>query len=145
MINAGAAFALGHRLDHRPTIRPLYYCLTCLLVGLAVAVFAWGLQYKLSLYHLEKAISQRVPEAKLLSKDEQPDALRGELTRAVPPRPDSLHSVWPASLIALLSLCGMLLRFTPTLPGWTVGMRVLRTLRPPHLPAFFFRPPPVLS
>ena len=32
-------------------------------LGLAVCVFAWGLQYKLSLYHLPQAASQRIQQA----------------------------------------------------------------------------------
>jgi len=41
---------------------------------LALAVFAWGLQYKLSLYHSE-ARRTGVPEAKLLSPRERPASI----------------------------------------------------------------------
>lgn len=127
----------------RPKIRPVYYCLTFLWMALALAVFAWGLQYKLSLYHLDQAVSQKMPEAKLLSKDEQPNVVRAELTTAAPPAPESLRSVWPVWQLALLSLCGPLLLTLP-FPGSRAGARLHRSLRPPELPAFFFRPPPVL-
>jgi hypothetical protein len=38
---------------------------------LAFCVFAWGLQYKLSLYDPPQAASHQIPKAKLLSKDQQ--------------------------------------------------------------------------
>ena len=40
-------------------------------LGLAVCVFAWGLQYKLSLYDPPQAASHQIPQAKLLSRNEQ--------------------------------------------------------------------------
>jgi hypothetical protein len=40
-------------------------------LGLALCVFTWGLQYKLSLYDPPQAPSHQIPTAKLLSKDEQ--------------------------------------------------------------------------
>jgi hypothetical protein len=40
-------------------------------LGLAVCVFAWGLQYKLSLYDPPQAASHRIPQAKLLSRNER--------------------------------------------------------------------------
>jgi hypothetical protein len=36
-----------------------------------LAVFSWGLQYKLSLYDPPQAVSHTMPEAKLLNKDER--------------------------------------------------------------------------
>ena len=41
------------------------------LLGLAVCVFAWGLQYKLSLYDPPQTAYQHIPQAKLLSRNEQ--------------------------------------------------------------------------
>jgi len=40
-------------------------------LGLAICVFSWGLQYKLSLYDPPQAVSHQFPTAKLLSKNEQ--------------------------------------------------------------------------
>jgi hypothetical protein len=40
-------------------------------LGLAFCVFAWGLQYKLSLYDPPQTASHQIPKAKLLSRDEQ--------------------------------------------------------------------------
>jgi len=42
---------------------------------LALAVFAWGLQYKLSLYDPPQAASHQMAHAKLLSKDQQSPAV----------------------------------------------------------------------
>ena len=39
---------------------------------LSMAVFGWGLQYKLSLYKGKDSISHLAPEAKLLSQKERP-------------------------------------------------------------------------
>jgi glycerol uptake facilitator-like aquaporin len=43
--------------------------LACL--GLCICVFTWGLQYKLSLYDPPQAASHKIPQAKLLSKNER--------------------------------------------------------------------------
>lgn len=40
--------------------------------ALAICIFLWGLQYKLSLYHSTQTAGHSIPSAKLLSKDEQP-------------------------------------------------------------------------
>src|SRR5664280_2080412 len=40
-------------------------------LGLAFCVFAWRLQYKLSLYDPPQTASHQIPKAKLLSRDEQ--------------------------------------------------------------------------
>ena len=40
-------------------------------LGLGFCVFAWGLQYKLSLYDPPQTASHQIPRAKLLSRDEQ--------------------------------------------------------------------------
>ena len=44
--------------------------LSLTFLSLALCVFAWGLQYKLSLYDPPQAASHQVPQAKLLSKNE---------------------------------------------------------------------------
>ena len=45
-----------------------------LLVTLGMCVFFWGLGYKLSLYDLHEASIHRIPDAKLLSRNEDPNA-----------------------------------------------------------------------
>ena len=48
-----------------------------LLVMLGVCVFLWGFGYKLSLYNIQEPTLHRVPEAKLLSKNEDSRAVDG--------------------------------------------------------------------
>lgn len=48
-----------------------------LLVILGVCVFLWGFGYKLSLYNLQQPTIHRVPEAKLLSKNEDTQTAEG--------------------------------------------------------------------
>src|SRR5271165_6687563 len=42
------------------------------IVMLVLAVFSWGIQYKVSLYDIPARKSGRVPDAKLLSEKERP-------------------------------------------------------------------------
>jgi hypothetical protein len=61
-------------------------------VALAISVFAWGLQYKLSLYSPAIAVSCRVPIVKLLS-DDQVGAESGEHSAS-----PSGHGILPVQL-----------------------------------------------
>jgi len=47
-------------------------------LGLSICVFAWGLQYKLSLYDPAQAPSHQIPQAKLLSRNEQVSTAPGQ-------------------------------------------------------------------
>lgn len=42
-----------------------------LFPALALCVFLWGLEYKMSLYEPPHSVSHQIPEAKLLSKNER--------------------------------------------------------------------------
>jgi hypothetical protein len=53
---------------------------TLAFLGLAACVFAWGLQYKLSLYDPPQAASHQIPTAKLLTKNEQSSATESPLS-----------------------------------------------------------------
>ena len=59
------------------------------LLMLCLAVFGWGLQYKLSLYQAKTSIAHLTPEAKLLSQKERPATTRalGARTPEVPAFP----------------------------------------------------------
>src|SRR5215471_12241846 len=80
--------------------------------GLALAVFAWGLQYKLSLYDPPQAVSHQIPEAKLLSKEEQASQHQNPLLEAAD-APKSCYLLIP-SIFLLISLALNLLQ-TPVL------------------------------
>jgi hypothetical protein len=63
---------------------------------LGVCVFLWGLSYKLSLYNLNQRSLHTIPDAKLLSKDEDSRAVEGvqqALARAAFPLPSLLFQV----------------------------------------------------
>ena len=125
-------------------IRPNLSRFTFVFLGLAISVFTWGLQYKLSLYDPPHSTSHDVPEAKLLSRNEQATASEGLFV--------SSTEVWPliGQLVSVGLLAFVLLRFNLTAaPRLTRQAREAR--RPwrvscrPGLNAFFFRPRPALT
>jgi hypothetical protein len=109
------------------------------LLMLSMAVFGWGLQYKLSLYQGKDSITHLAPEAKLLSQKERPAA--GQIMGA---RPSELPAfpLLPAFLILAPTpgLYQAAARYVRT--GSTEGSRAPL---PPCLQAVLLRPPPVLS
>lgn len=128
-------------MDHWRTRRVDISKFTFVFFALAVSIFGWGLQYKLSLYS-PHTISHNMPEAKLLSREED----------GIPGQPGSIEqqALAPA-LMGLLVACALFLFATvhafqsrPALRGLT------RDLCRPWLrrsgsfsSAFFLRPPPV--
>jgi hypothetical protein len=106
------------------------------LLMLSLAVFGWGLQYKLSLYQSKNSITHQAPEAKLLSQKERPAT--AQMLDARSPEVAALTVfafVVMASLLCLAVTC--FLR--------TGSRENSRPPRPPCLQALFFRPPPVLT
>lgn len=112
-------------------------------LGLAVCVFAWGLQYKLSLYDSSQGASQRIQQAKLLSRNEQfgiaesPLEVRAKTSTAVS------CSLPSAVFFAVFLSFGIL---NPQ----ASGQREERASRSWHLRRglfniFFVRPPPILA
>lgn len=120
-----------------PSIR-----LSLLLVVLGASVFLWGLGYKLSLYDTHPSNIHRIPEAKLLSRDNDPSV--HESVRLNPVKPDSLHAGTYFTLFRLLPLVTIAtlrakrdgLYYSIPKP-WCLQSRVIQ-----H--AFYFRPPPAL-
>jgi hypothetical protein len=105
------------------------------LLMLSMAVFGWGLQYKLSLYKSKDSISHIAPEAKLLSQKERPAAVQA------PVQPKGLPA-WPVVLLVLLTLglfqaAARYLRFGIWEAAWPPLPSCLRVI--------FVRPPPQLS
>jgi hypothetical protein len=109
------------------------------LLILSLAVFGWGLQYKLSLYQRKNSITHQAPEAKLLSQKERPAATHGVVARSpeVPAFPFVAAFVLVTAASLLLRAAARYLR--------TGSMEKSRPSRPPCLQAVFFRPPPVLT
>jgi hypothetical protein len=103
------------------------------LLMLCMAVFGWGLQYKLSLYKGKDSVSHLAPVAKLLSQKERPTTGQAIAALADPP-------VWPVFLMLALGL-----GLAPA------DARLLRSGSreedpdplPPPIRALFLRPPPI--
>jgi hypothetical protein len=106
---------------------------------LSLAVFGWGLEYKLSLYQSKDSITHLAPVAKLLSQKERPAATQGVVARSpeVPAFPFVAAFVLVAVALFLLQAAARYLR--------TGSLEKSRPSRPPCLQAVFFRPPPVLT
>jgi hypothetical protein len=115
-----------------------------LLVTLGVCVFLWGLGYKLSLYEFHEASVHRIPDAKLLSRNEDSsatDSVRLCLFKLSASEQGTTFA-FVLFVISLASVAG---------PS-SAGAGHYLTLSKPwclrlaaSLSALFLRPPPVLS
>jgi hypothetical protein len=111
------------------------------LLGLALCVFLWGLQYKLSLYDPPQSISHKIPTAKLLSKDEQGATKQAAIITAKDSTSGTEMFLAVVGLVAGLALFYrpvLVHREAETSRPW--GQQLLATLS-----AFSFRPPPILA
>jgi len=106
---------------------------------LSMAVFGWGLQYKLSLYKAKNSITHLAPEAKLLSQKERPMALQpaSEFPTELPSLPKICLALVVALAPGLFRAAARYCRIGST--------EKARAPFPPCLESLFFRPPPVLS
>jgi hypothetical protein len=122
-----------------PAKRSRAFLLPLSLLMLSMAVFGWGLQYKLSLYKAKNSITHLAPEAKLLSQKERPMALppAGELPTELPSLP------W-ISLALVVAMTPELFRAAARY-GRIGSIEKARAPIPSCLESLFFRPPPVLS
>lgn len=122
--------------------------LAVLIGSLALAVFLWGLAYKLSLYAPETSHEVKVPAARMLSENERSDsAARLFLTGSTRNAPSLLPPLHGASLslflgFALLCVC---LPMSAKQPATCGSPCALHALPFAAMNAFFFRPPPSLS
>lgn len=116
---------------------------TLALLGLAFCVFAWGLQYKLSLYDPPQAASHRIPQAKLLSRNERSGIAESQLVIRTKTSTRVSYTVPTAVFLILLLPLSIL---NPQ----ASGQRKQRTrnswhLRHGLLNIFLVRPPPSLA
>jgi hypothetical protein len=113
-------------------------------VALALAVFTWGLGYKLSLYDPPQAKSHEIPQAKLLSKNEQAIAVQSPLLKDAKDPSTTVRKVLSAVVLLFAVTLGL-----PMAPTFHRNVLDTGTPCPPRrfaaLTSFFFRPPPVLS
>jgi len=129
-------------LNLRRAQRRTAKCLPFLWVVLGFAVFAWGLQYKLSLYPGELAVPHRVPTAKLLTNDKQQGKAQAQMGLYLPdhgPQWEAVAWLVPSLLLLLSALLLLALRQSNISLAW------LRSAFPPALRGaayLFFRPPP---
>lgn len=121
--------------SHYPSIR-----LSILLVMLGTCVFLWGFGYKLSLYETHGLTLHKIPEAKLLSKNEDPNAT------------DSLRLCLTSAMAAqnlLIAISAALIVFWSNSVNPPLSRIKARMPEPPNvqtrfiLGAFSFRPPPI--
>ena len=84
-----------------------------MFLGLAFCVFGWGLQYKLSLYDPPQAVSHEIPQAKLISKDEQSlttdNPLIKRLNASDKVVQTAFHGLFFAIFLALVAMRGLVL------------------------------------
>jgi hypothetical protein len=122
--------------------RPRFCRLSFVFIGLAISVFTWGLQYKLSLYYPQHSTYHQVPEAKLLSRNEQPTATDGlKMSSAKDPAGPVGGGLFTLTLfvwvLGLLPTSGASRTEPEHTRPWLVSLSS-------RLNAFFFRPPPAI-
>ncbi len=125
------------RCDYPPKTRESGEFLALCVLGLAIAVFAWGVRYKTSLYNSASAQSPHMIAAKLLSNRERPADTRNQGRACDYARP----SLFFASLHAF---CQYLLLDPKRQSRWTLQRAQNSQRRPIPIatPQKFFRPPP---
>jgi len=123
-------------MNAEPTRRSDSHWMMVAVAMLALAVFSWGVRYKVSLYHPVVHMSA----AKLLSQRERPATIEAARLAADPlPAPQPL----PFFTLALGALFATLRVLKPKFLHREPCNRTL-SRRPPCHSFFFFRPPPVL-
>jgi len=129
---------VNHGCTNRSKLR--YY--TFAFLALAVLVFAWGLQYKLSLYAGPHSAIRHMVAAKLLSNDKKVEAPDGVVLSGPPDAYASYAFVFPPVLASFF----MLGLFAALFGGSRHIQTVDSSSRIPFaagLNAIFFRPPPI--
>jgi hypothetical protein len=112
-------------------------------LGLAFCVFAWGLQYKLSLYDPPQTASHQIPMAKLLSRDEQSSTVEHPLVIRTKTSTSVIYTASTAVFLILFLAISML--NPPVSRGLEKRANGLFHLHRAVLNTLFVRPPPVLA
>jgi hypothetical protein len=111
-------------------------------LSLCLAVFAWGLQYKLSLYDHPGNRSNSVATAKLLSQEERTASSTNSMSplpvrRDTQPSSSSLFAILAAMALTLVLLISSKVQAFVTM-SFSCQRRFAESV------FFFFRPPPIL-
>lgn len=139
--SSGVRF-LSRALGITCTTRQRFSHLGLLLMGLALSVFAWGLQYKLSLYQPPQSVSHRVPMAKLLSREEQGGSTESPLITSRPSS-QAIQGILSGLFLTFFTIFSLVV-----VQFGQFGRMWFREPSPPRCLArffvLFFRPPPAL-
>ncbi|MHB1698513.1 MAG: hypothetical protein ACYCSN_00010 [Acidobacteriaceae bacterium] len=117
---------------------------TFVFFALAVSIFGWGLQSKLSLYN-PHMLTQTMPKAKLVLRDERSVLSEDHSLEHGNPIPNQKTAPWDSALLFGLAALILVPNRMNSLrkPGKAVRARV--PANGTLLSALFFRPPPVLA
>ena len=110
-------------------------------LGLAICVFAWGLEYKLSLYDPPQTASHQIPKAKLLSRDEQSSTAESPLIVRTKTSTRVIYAV--STAVFLILLLALSVMNAPESGQWEQCASRSWHLRRAILRTYFVRPPPV--
>src|ERR1700689_4480516 len=126
-------------MNPRVTRRKFSELMALAAVLLGLAVFFWGLGYKLSLYDLPGSPSTHMAQAKLLSQRERPPAAQGleQFSTKAPQFSVVVIAVFP---IAAACFSAFSIQVIRTLFASHVGLRRCDDFL---FTVFAFRPPPV--
>jgi hypothetical protein len=125
----------------RPNRLSPFAVASVLLIGLAV--FGWGLSYKLSLYQAPHSVARRTPEAKLLSQKERVVASSQAVSLdAQREFPLQVPVAFPGILAALF--LAVVLVFLQKVERLAFAETRLRRRGEAACAHFSFRPPPTL-
>lgn len=113
-----------------------------LFISLACSVFLWGLQYKLSLYDPPQSPSHHIPNAKLLSSNEQSYTSQRSVSGQSRPAVKVLRNLSNTALFILLIASVFCVQGSGDLRD---RRTLLLGLRQALLESFFVRPPPALT
>ena len=129
------------------TRRRLFSWLSLAMIGLALAVFGWGIGYKVSLYYPPNSTAHLMPHAKLLSKNEQDASKRETLTRrSNKSASDRDKAALAFTLLFVYTLSAAAFCNIPAVSQRErEASRRLYLRHRASLSFFFFLPPPVLA
>jgi hypothetical protein len=129
-------------VNQRPTTRSKLPYYSFAFLGLAVLIFTWGLQYKLSLYAAPNSAVRHMIHAKLLANDEQPTVPDHALI-GVPSDSGHVSAAFvPGALLVPLLAFSLLLAASEQSQEVRASERPWHTASQAGFSAFFFRPPP---